>query len=1420
MQKYRLTYPQQNILLVEKFSRDLPINSIVGTVEIDKDFDAKVCNDAINNVIKNNDAMRLNFIDEDGETMQYVKEFEYINFEVVKLEKYSDDEKLEYINKCVLLPLLFEKNELYDFKILDYGDGKGAIFMKVHHIISDAWSCSKIGTSLINYMENSTNEVKLEDEINPSYVEFIQKEEEYSKSEKYQKDEEFWKEYLGGIKEPVTLKKVHTAISKMAKRYTVYLSEEQNQYIAKFCKENKVSVYSLFLAALSIYIKRIEGVNDFNIGTPVLNRANFKEKQMLGMFVSTIPLRIEIDDSETFLDIVKKIASNTMSVFRHQKYPYKKILENYRKKNKSSEKLYKIALSYQNARVEHDEKYSTTWKFSNYIEDDLDIHIEDMSNTGLLKIHYDYLCDLFDEIEIKYLHNRLITIINNGVLDNSKLISKIDIISKEEKSKIVNDFNNTKVDFPKDKTYIQLFDEQVQKTPEKIAIVFENKKLTYKELNNKVNSLAYYLKYIKNIKKGDKICLLLKRNFDMLISILAVIKAGGVYVPIDPDFPEDRINYMIENSEASLVIKSENINFESNKDFVIDNFEYFKYENKVVKNCSNVDDLIYIIYTSGTTGKPKGVMINHSNVVNLCFAANLFQKLDECKVWGGFSSYSFDISIFETLVPLVFGKKIIFANEEEQKVPEKMSELIKKYNIEVVYMTPTRMQLLINYDKNGDAIKNFRRILLGGEEFPKNYFEILRNFTDAKIYDGYGPTEITVWSSAKEIEKKNEINIGYSIPNVFSYILDENNNLLPIGCKGELCIGGMGVGVGYYKNKEATDEKFINVDGKRLYKTGDIAYFNFNGELEYVGRKDSQIKLRGLRIEIEEIESAIKSYDNIIQSAVVVIDNKLYAYFSSDKSIAQDELKKYLRTKLPRYMVPTFYMQVKKFEFTVLGKIDKLKLPKIKVNIASYIEPRNEIERKISREVSALLNIEKVGIDDNLFELGLDSLNAINLITKLSREKIKLTYGNIYDYQTIRELNDFLSNDKIKELYGNISDYDYSKIDKILFENKLEKIDTKVKKEKLGNIAIAGVTGFLGIHILYEYLKNEEGIAYCLIRKKSGQNPKERIKSRLNFYFNGEFIEQIGKRIKILEADIENENLGLNEKNINELINNVTTFINSASRVTHFGDEEIFKKVNVVSSKNIADFCLVNNKKLIYISTLSVSGNVLEGGYIEQNNIKEKIIYDETNLFVDQKLNNIYIYTKFLAERYLLELKEKGLNFKIMRLGNLTNRINDNKFQINAEENMFANRIKTLLKIKILPKNLEDFYLEFTPVDFAAHTIINLSKLDSKYIMFHLFNHNHVPLKRFIQILKKIDINVRFISEDEFAKKMEKYMCDEKKSEDISGIIIDLNKDNRLNYLTNITIKSYYTIEILKKIGIKWPEIEDEYIIKYIKKFM
>ncbi len=1411
MDKMKLSFPQKNIWLVEKFNEGTNINSIVGTIEIKNGFDTKKCNEAINEIIKNNDALRLKFVEEFGNVFQILEDYEPYDAEFVD---FSDSNDLDIVSKkreLALIPLDIFNNETYKFYILKYTKNSGAILMKIHHLVCDAWSCSNIGTDIASFLENGECEKRV------SYKEFLNSEDEYVNSEKYLKDKDFWNEYLDGIEETVSLKETKENIKNEAKRYSIKLSKEENDAINSFCKENRVSVFSLFLGALSTYIYRIKGKNDFVIGTPILNRSNFKEKQILGMFISTIPLRIKIEENQKFIDVVKNISSNTMNVFRHQKYPYSKILEDVRKNTNLKDNLYNVILSYQNARAKliDNDKYSTSWIFNEVLNDQLQIHVTDMDNTGNLVINYDYLKDAFENDEVEYIHTRLMAIIKNAIKDIDIDVENIDIMSDEEKNKIIYEFNNTTTNYPKDKTVIELFEEQVTKTPDNVALVFEDKAITYKELNEKSNMLAHYLRYEKNINPNDKISLILNRGIEMIITIYAVLKSSAAYIPIDVDFPDERKEYMINNSDSKLVIKSNSIDFKCENCINIDDIDTSKYSKENLEIINRPDDLIYMIYTSGTTGKPKGVMIKHKNVANLAFATNDFQKLNECNTVGAFSSYSFDISIFEIMVSLINGKKVIIANELEQKVPEKIYNLIKKQKIEVVYMTPTRMQLLLNFDKDGSAICNLKRILLGGEIFPVNFYEKLRKFTNAKIYDGYGPTEITVWSSAKEIQRKDEINIGYSIPNVRSYILDKKNRFLPIMCEGELCIAGAGVAEGYYKNEKLTKEKFINKYNQRIYKTGDIAKFNKFGELEFLGRVDNQIKLHGLRIEIDEIENSIKEFEDINQAVVVIKNERIYAYFSSNVKIEINDLKKYLRKRLPIYMIPLKFIQVDKFEFTVLGKIDKSKLPEIDNETVEYVKPRNSTDLLIFDAVTKILNKDSISIEENLFEAGLDSINSMSLLTILKQKGIDITYGEIYDYPTIKELSDRIISKKSSSKYNEIKEYDYSKINKILKNQ-----NNNVLKNEPSGILLLGATGFLGIHILEKLLLETKQKVYCMIRKKDGKNSIERMKNILNYYFDGKYVDEIGKRIIILEADISDESANVTEKLLKSINDNFDTVINTASRVTHFGEEKLFMNINLKSSNLIAKFCLENKKKLIYISTLSVSGNSLEGGYVAQNDIKQNTEFTENDLYLGQNLNNIYIYSKFLAERALLEYVQQGLDLKIIRIGNLTCRTSDYKFQLNKDENAFANRIKTLLQIKVLPENLKDLYFEFTPVDVVAEIILKMAYIKSNRIIYHIFNHNHINIEDFIEFMKYKDINIKFIDKIEFSKLMNEYLKNKDTVEKIKGILIDLSKDNELNYITNIKIKSDITLRMLEKLDITWPKIDKEYIYGYIDSIM
>ena len=361
---------------------------------------------------------------------------------------------------------------------------------------------------------------------------------------------------------------------------------------------------------------------------------------------------------------------------------------------------------------------------------------------------------------------------------------------------------------------------------------------------------------------------------------------------------------------------------------------------------------------------------------------------------------------------------------------------------------------------------------------------------------------------------------------------------------------------------------------------------------------------------------------------------------------------------------------------------------------------------------------------------------------------------------------------------------------------------------------IVGATGFLGAHILYDYLKNYDGIAHCLMRGKILENERERLIKRLEFFFGKEEIANLNARIKVVLGDITDNNLiDLKIDNLDD----INTVINSAACVKHFGSVEYFKRVNEYGAKNLAEFCKLNNKRLIHISTLSVSGNILETGQIEQVDIEPDTIYNETNLYIGQNLDNVYAYSKFMGEKVIYDYILDGMDAKIMRMGNLTGRSNDGKFQPNVEENAFANRLKTIIELDVLPDNILSFYLEFTPIDYAARAVMLLTETDKKYNTYHLFNHKHAQMTFVDKVFNKMGINLKHITKRQMTELLEKYMSEEGGHEKIQGLILDINKNKEIEYKPNTIVKSDFTIEMLKKLNFEWLEITEEYIIRYME---
>ncbi len=783
---YNLTNPQKSIWFTEQFYKGTPIENITGCVIVLEKLNLKALQKAINLFVKSNDSFRLKFTVKDDKPLQYLSSFS--EFEIENVMVNTDEDIKDIENEMSNTPFEVLDNLLFSFKTFTFPDGHGGFVITAHHLISDAWTAGLVVNEIMDYYEKIINS-QIIDNKNPSYLDYITSEQEYLNSEKFNKDKEFWNEIFKTVPEVATIPSINvensnSSLSCKAKRKQFVIPKETMNLINEFCKQNKASAFNFFMAVLAIYLSRVSSLDDFTIGTPILNRGNFKEKQTTGMYISTIPFRISINHKIPFAEFLSNISADFSKIFRHQKYPYQYLLEDLRKKDSSIPNLYNILLSYQNVRSNKqtsDINYESSWVGNNFISDDIDIHLYDMNDTGNINIAYDYLISKYSIDDICSIHARFLYIINQVLENNDITLNEIEIVTPDEKKKILYDFNNTSADYPRDKTITQLFEEQVEKTPDNIAVVFGNQKLTYRELNQRANSLASYLRSQK-IVRNDIVGIMVNRSLEMIISILAVLKSGACYIPIDPEYPQDRIEYMLNNSNAKLLLTFKRLKNKvtfDNKLFVeLDNELYNSNKDNLI-NINEPDDLAYIIYTSGSTGKPKGVMLKHSNINNFIQGMCNVVDFNSEKTIVSVTTISFDIFVLESLLPLQRGLKIVVATENEQNNIRLFNALCLKNNVNIIQTTPSRFQVLISNLNELDYLEGITDILVGGESFPKMLLGKLHQLTHANIYDVYGPTETAVWSTVKNLTNESSITIGKPIANTRCYILDNNKNLLP-----------------------------------------------------------------------------------------------------------------------------------------------------------------------------------------------------------------------------------------------------------------------------------------------------------------------------------------------------------------------------------------------------------------------------------------------------------------------------------------------------------------------------------------------------------------------------------------------------------------------------------------------------------------
>ena len=991
------------------------INVICGSVFYSKKLDIQKMAEAANELFKINDALRIRLVQDGTIVHQQIAEFKKSNIEVVRVK--NKEHAHEYAKKQAQIPFDMSKS-LCEIKIIE-GDTFCFILYKLHHIIADAWTLSLIATQFNRIMNSQPAEAF-------SYADIIEADSKYLLSKRYLKDRDFYIQQFSDNSEPVLFseKNVETL---SADRKTFTFSKDSVKSIQLFSKNNSISTALFFLSVISVlFSKTHNNCERFYIGLPVVNRMGPKEKNTAGLFINTAPISIKLNNDSSFLKVTEDIEEAMMSTMRHQKYTYEDISSSINSEFSFKGSLYDVIFSYQNAQIAGDD-FESTWYHNGIQRESLQIHIDDRDDKGILKIHYDYQTDKFSERDIDLIHSHFCNLIFDVLENPNKKIVDIEMLSTKEKHGILVEFNNTAVDYSKDKCIHELFEEQAAKTPDKTAVIATDKTLTYKDLNEEANKIAHSLMK-RGVSKGDIVGLMLPRKSYLLSALLGILKTGAAYLPIDSELPAERIEYMCKDTNAAFVISDKNI------------YSLLETDNMTNPNIEITNDSVcYCIYTSGSTGQPKGVLAMHRNVVNYISKNehNIAGKIitDGFEAIVSISTCSFDIFVTETLLPLVNGLRTVLADEEQCRNQYALNKLLSKEKGEFLQTTPTKFKALTADPTQRGFLKNIKAILLGGEAMEKTYLEELKRITNAKIYNIYGATEVPIWSTFADTKTfVDEITIGKPIANTQVYILDKYLKPVPIGVMGELCIAGDSVSAGYLNRPEQTAEKFIdNPFGKgKLYKTGDNAYWREDGNIVYVGRSDFQVKIRGLRIELGEIESVLQAVKGVDRAVVVVrkdkSDRQLICAFYTGEEIASKALREEIGKSLPKYMIPHIFTHLKKMPMTASGKANRNALPEIDLeNInteTEYVAPSTEREIILSGCICDVLNTEKVSILDNFFDIGGDSLKAIELTAKLEEKGFTTAIKTIFSCKDIKELSEKLEakekqqNDKIE--YGNV----------------------------------------------------------------------------------------------------------------------------------------------------------------------------------------------------------------------------------------------------------------------------------------------------------------------------------------------------------------------------------------------------------------
>jgi amino acid adenylation domain-containing protein len=1042
--KATLSFPQQRQLFLELLERNTAVNNLSIFLELKGKIDIAALERSANKIITRHDSLRTRFSFGSGLPTPEVAANIKITIPVIDLKQVAIPEQMiearRLAEKEILYPFDLSRAPLIRLKLYLLNEKKYLLLLTVHHTIADGWSLGVFLRELMFFYKEVANGKSTElPELSIQYADYAYWQTNHMRGEVLSTSMAYWKKQLAGELPVLELPTDHFRGARQTftgGTYRFVLSKETIESLDKLSREEDVTLFMILLTSFYILLHRYSGQDEILIGTPVANRNRPELENLIGVFINTLVLRLNISDDLNFRELLRRVRKVCLDAYAHQDLPFEKLVEELKpQRDLSRTPLFQAVFNMQNSPMPELDTPGLNIGFM-----DIDRGVSQFDLTLMMSVSegqchgiVEYNRDLFKPATIDRMFQSFQMLLEDAMIHPDHPVSRLQLMTKEEHHHIVNELNQTKLDFPREKCIHQLFETQVDKTPAAVAIIQDDTSITYFELNRRANVLAKHLQVL-GVGPEVRVGIFMEKSSEIVEALLAVLKAGGTYVPINTSFPLERVQFILDDANVTVLLTNTDYKLTGDNNLHVVNVNDKLFAAEII--CSNpqanvtAEDLAYIIYTSGSTGKSKGVIVNHSAVANLLWSMRIRPGINKDDRLLTVTPISFDIAALELFLPLIIGATVVIASNKTITDPFLLSQGISRYHVNIMQATPATWQLLVESGWTGEPKL---KAICGGDVLTRKLADQLLDRVGS-LWNMYGPTETTIWSSLCEIKKGDTlITIGKPIGNTQLYILDAYLQPVPIGVVGELHIGGAGLARGYLNHQHLTSEKFIpdvfsSKPGELMYKTGDRARYLPDHAIEILGRIDYQVKINGHRIELGEIESVLMQHPSIHEAIVITRtetsgEKRLVAYFVpiNDKSPDADELRDFVRKKLPAYMIPVVFIRLDSLPLTPNGKIDRkvLPVPGDIRELRGYVAARNETEKILTAIWKNVLEIEQVGIHDNFFDLGGASIQSLQIVAFANMAGLQINAEDIFEHQTIAELAALIKQNIKDPVYSN-----------------------------------------------------------------------------------------------------------------------------------------------------------------------------------------------------------------------------------------------------------------------------------------------------------------------------------------------------------------------------------------------------------------